>query len=525
MGNYDDPISDVRMFAEAGVEHMILVPFFDALLPYFEVRFERVDREVVAAKLADVRARYQIVFDQAKEFKNLFVCLYHRMSSNQGFGPSSSAGDCISIFNDVIREEAQHFHNIRLVVMDDLIGDVGKRFAFDERYYYLNKAPYTNKLLDSLAVQVCEATRGFGSYFYKVLVLDCDNTLWGGVIGEDLIHGTKLSAYEYPGNVFWLVQNELADLERNGVLLCLCSKNNMLDVQEMFQSHPGMVISDDMIVSKKVNWRSKFVNVQELASELSLGLESFVFLDDSDFECSEMRSQLPQVRTFQVPKNLSEYPRLIRDIKKLFLSAGITDDSLGKTKQYRVRAAAEEARARFTSHEDYLHSLNIKVRVSRNALISIPRISELTMKSNQFNLTTKRYSEGEVRALMENPASIIYSFEVSDKFGDSGLTGVIFLSSDSPYLNAEAFLMSCRVIGRGVEAAVWNFIISQSIKEGFKQLHAQFRPSAKNSQVAYFYDGLGFPSVSGLDGIRLYNLILDEYQPVPSSWIEVSYVG
>lgn len=523
-GNYDDPIADVELFTAAGVEHVVLAPFFDSLLPAFEARLAGLSPDLLSEKEAEVRARYRLTFAKARHFKTIFLCLYHRLGMCASADGNDPVGATVARFNQVLREEAAAFGNVRMIDMDDIIGAVGRDLAFDQRFYLRNKAPYTTVLLDRLASRIVRAGRGFGSYFYKVVVLDCDNTLWGGIVGEDLIGGIKLGPHDYPGNVFWRAQHELADLERNGILLCLCTKNNPADVDEVLRS-PDMVLTDDKFALKKINWNDKPQNLREIAAELSLGLDSFIFLDDSEFECAAVRSQLPMVRTFQVPKALPDYPRVLAEIRALCLAGGVAADSRGKTQQYRTRAAAESLKAEFTSHEDYLKSLGLKVKLTRNARSSIARISELTQKSNQFNLTTRRYSEGEIRAAMDDPASAVYSLEVDDKFGSAGLTGVAVVTRDREVLEVDAFLMSCRVIGRGVENAIWRDIASQAAQDGCTRLEAEFRPTAKNAQVATFYDALGLELLWERDGVRRYGVALERLRSPCSPWIEVSYAG
>lgn len=209
-------------------------------------------------------------------------------------------------FNAALREEASSYANVRVFDTEDIVRLVGQKAAFDTRFYFRNKAPYTSAYMNELARRIAAASRGFGEHFYKVLALDCDNTLWGGVIGEDLLSGIKLGPYDYPGNIFWRMQQEFVALERQGILLVLISKNNPADVDEVLRNHPDIVLKESHIVAKKVNWEDKPSNLRALAQELNLGLDSFIFLDDSSFECEAVRQQLPMVRTFQVPTALPD---------------------------------------------------------------------------------------------------------------------------------------------------------------------------------------------------------------------------
>lgn len=524
-GNYDDPIGDIELFLRAGVEHMVLLPFFDNLLPSFEAQLETLSSDAIDAKEAELRGRYRIAFEKARSMNTVYLGTFLRIGSPADAGGTDRVEAVLERYNAALREESAGFSNIRLIDTEDIVRTVGQAAAFDMRFYFLSKAPYSRVFMNEFARRVAASARNFGSHFYKVLVLDCDNTLWGGVIGEDLLKGIKLGPYDYPGNVFWRMQHEIATLERNGILLCLCSKNNPADIDEVLQEHPEMVLRDKQIVAKKVNWMDKPSNLRSLAVELNVGLDSMVFMDDSAFECEAVRQQLPLVKTVQVPANLSEYPRVMREIKELFLYGGITADSRRKTEQYRQRANAADIIAQFASHDDYLASLNIEVELTRNAAGNISRISELSMKSNQFNLTTKRYSVAEIERMMQDPDHDVYSLVVSDKFGGAGLTGVVVLRYANAIAFVENFFMSCRVIGRGVEFAIWSQLFADAVQRNCTELRSEFIPSLKNAQVADFYDRLGMSLLTETEGcVRQYGIATYSFVAPETSWIKINYV-
>lgn len=524
-GNYDDPIGDVNLFLENGVEQIVLLPFFDNLLPSFEAQLESMNPSSIEAKEIEVRHRYRMALDKARSIKAIYLGTFHRMSSASGQNGQDTVSLVLNRFNKVLREEAAAFANVRVLDTDDIVRTVGLQAAIDSRFYFLSKAPYTGLFMDELARRISSCARGFGAYFYKVLALDCDNTLWGGVIGEDLLNGIKLGPHDYPGNIFWRIQKEFVALEQQGILLALVSKNNPRDVDEVLLQHPDMVLRDSQLVAKKVNWKDKTSNLRALANELNVGLDSIIFLDDSSFECEAVRQQLPMVKTLQVPKSLSDYPRVVDEIKSLFLAGGISVESKGKTAQYRQRTGAEELKAQFSSQEEYLASLELKVELTRNASVSVNRISELSQKSNQFNLTTRRYSVPEVEQFMQCMNHAVYSLVVSDKFGSAGLTGVAVIHYDKAIAKVKNFFMSCRVIGRGVETCIWERILADAVKRGCTELHAEFIPSAKNAQVHDFYERLGMPLIkSDIDGVKSYSSHITDFVPPSNQWIEMKYV-
>lgn len=356
--------------------------------------------------------------------------------------------------------------------------------------YFLYKNPYTAKFLYELAHDIFMEIRGYKGYFKKLLILDCDNTLWRGIIGEDGIEGIKLSPEDFPGNIFWQAQQFFISLQKRGVLLALCSKNDAKNVDEVLNNHEFCVLKDENLVAKKVNWNPKPENIKELSKELDLGLDSFLFLDDSDFECESVRVELPEVLVFQVPPQISDYPALLKKISDFF---PLEKDVQNKTNEYRLRMLAKEEFAKHTSREDYLLSLETKVTVRKNEREKVVRIAELTQKTNQFNVTTRRYSEKDISDFMEAENSLVYSFHVSDKFGDSGLAGVCIIRKYDDTALVDTFLMSCRVIGRGVEFLAWDEI-RRDINA--RKIQAEFIPTQKNSLAGNFFDDLGFKIVS-----------------------------
>jgi FkbH-like protein len=480
--------------------------------------------DLIASKEAELRGRYRFAMQKGESMKMIFLGTLHSMSPLIDFSGNDVSRVILNRFNLALREEARQFSNVRVIDTEDILGFIGYQRAFDSRFYFRSKAPYSAVFFDELAKRISFATRGFGAHFYKALILDCDNTLWGGVIGEDLLSGIKLDKHDYPGNIFWKIQNEILALEKSGALLCLCSKNNLADVDEVLEKHPSMVIKEGHIAVKKVNWDDKASNIRSLSQELNIGLDSMVFLDDSSFECEAVRQQLPMVKTFQVPKNLPDYPGLFSEIKKLFLAGGVTEESKSKTQQYRQRSEAEALKAQFENQDEYLASLGLKVELSLNLRSSIPRISELSMKSNQFNLTTRRYSESQIQAMMDSDEHDIYSLVVEDKFGNSGLTGVVVIKYEGKKASIENFYMSCRVIGRGVEMAIWKRINEIAIKKGCLSLSADYFMSPKNSLVSDFYNRLGMSISSTTEDGCHYNILTSQFSPPPTPWIEINYV-
>ncbi|TDP64330.1 HAD-IIIC family phosphatase [Roseateles toxinivorans] len=520
-GNYDDLVGDVQAHAQAGVDLLLILPFFDNLQPAWETQLETLDAATRQAAQADYLSRLRLALQSAQGVGQVLLLGAHLW--NPQVADSSPQQQALDAFNAGLAEAAAAHANTRLLETAGLLARVGTRQAFDARFYLRAKAPYTAPFIDHLAREVALATRQFGSVFHKVLVLDGDNTLWGGIVGEDGVDGVKLDPYSFPGNVFWTVQQQLKALEAQGVLLCLNSKNNAADVEELMREHPAMVLKDGHIVARRVNWDDKPSNLRALAAELNLGLDSFVFIDDSAFEIEAVREQLPQVTVFQVPKVLHDYPALVREqVMPLFLAGGVSAESRSKTQQYKSLAEAAQLQASFGSQEEYLRSLALSISLQRDASSQVARITELIGKSNQFNLTTTRLQAGDVAALMERADATVYSFSVSDRLAEHGLTGVLITVDEGSDTVVHSFLMSCRVIGRGVEFAIWRAVVADALARGKQRLRASYRKTAKNALVADFYDRLGLTRTNEADdGSRSYEAPLANLQLAESAWVEL----
>ena len=525
VGAFGDHLGNIKRFATDGVDAVILLDLFDAFLPAFEARILELGADDVRAQAERYRSELALSLQNAQGIKDVFLTRLHRLSPPGSGGPDR-IDEVVTIFDQVVMEEAARFKNVHVISTGSISARIGWSNANDVRSYERFRAPFTPSFLDEFAAELYYATRGFGSYFYKALVLDCDGTLWGGILGEDLADGIRLSPFGYPGSMYWRIQHEFLALQRQGVLLCLCSKNDASDVDQVLASHPDMVLRDEHFVAKRVNWEDKVANLESLAADLNIGLDSMVFVDDSPFECDGVRSRLPMVRTLQVPTDLSEYPRVVEHLKRLFAVELPSNDGGSTTQQYRSRMLASDDRQRYSSEDEYLASLKLKVTIRRNDRASTARIAELTQKSNQFNLTTRRYSVTQIDSLMDSDEADVYSIHVADKFGDAGLTGVVITRRAAPDSTlVDTFLLSCRVLGRGVELSFWKSLQQDALDWGSRSLVAEYLPTAKNAQVRDFWDRLGLEFLSeDAAGRREYRSDLSSLRlAFPPSHVEVTH--
>jgi len=398
---------------------------------------------------------------------------------------------------------------------------VGANESMDYRFWYMSKAPFKKGFLDLYALELVKVARALKGKSKKCLILDCDNTLWGGVIGEEGLHGIKLDRHSYPGNIFYEFQKSIQRLHERGVLIAICSKNNDQDVWDVLEGHPDCLLKREHLSAWRVNWSDKASNIRSLAAELNLGLDSFVFVDDNPVECGLIREMLPEVTVLQVPEKLYTYPPLLNQ-DGLFDTLTLSSEDRQRSQMYRNEANRKCEQAKFETLDQYLASLSLSIAVHRVKDDEVARVAQLTQKTNQFNLTTRRYSEAKIAALNSNPDWAIIRLLVRDKFGDSGLTGVLMASREGETGLIDSLLMSCRILGRNIEKA---FVLAAfAIMERswkVKAWRAEFIPTQKNQQVADFWPSIGFQEIDRQDGHIFYELPLALPKLEPITYIAI----
>ena len=328
----------------------------------------------------------------------------------------------------------------------------------------------------------------------KCLVLDCDDTLWGGTLGEDGFSGIKIGG-DFPGNAFTFFQKKCVELAESGIILAVCSKNNEGDVREVFEKHPAMILRREHISAWRVNWRDKAENLREIAAELNIGLDSLVFVDNEPRERERVTAAFGGiVAAPEFPARAYELPAFFEKlVDDFFRTEKLTAEDTTKTQQYRDAAARSEAAAHFSSLEDYIASLEICLRVEAANEFSLPRLAQLTQKTNQFNLTTRRRAEAELREFLAD-GNAVFSLSASDKIGDLGIVGEaeISFSENKKYAKLENFLMSCRALGRGIEIAFAQKLLFVLRERGVETVLAEYLPTAKNVPCKDFLPSFGF---------------------------------
>jgi FkbH-like protein len=352
---------------------------------------------------------------------------------------------------------------------------------------------------------------------YKCLVLDLDNTLWGGVIGDDGLDGIVIGQGSPLGEGYVAVQDYAKDLARRGVILAVCSKNDAANAREPFEKHPDMVLRLADIACFRANWDDKPANIRAIAAELNIGIDSLVFLDDNPFERNFVREQLPMVAVPEVSDDPADYAQILADAG-YFESVGVTGEDRERTAQYQENRAREQLRADASDLESYLRGLQMRMVWRRFDTLGLQRIVQLINKTNQFNLTTRRHTEADVLDIMNDPASFGLQLRLLDRFGDNGIIAIVIGRMRAPgTVVIDTWLMSCRVLGRGVEQSTLNLVVAAARALGATRLVGEYYPTQKNAMVRGHYEGLGFTLVSrDAAGHTIAELDLGAFRPPPT---------
>ena len=381
----------------------------------------------------------------------------------------------------------------------------------DDRGWYQSRQMTSIDLLCDLACELSHLIINQKSASKKVIVLDLDNTLWGGVIGDDGVNGIELGDTSARGEAFKDFQKFLKSLKDYGFLLAVSSKNEEENARIPFESHPDSALRMKDFVSFKANWRPKADNIKEIAEELNLGLDSFVFVDDNPAEIDIVNRFLPEVSTIHLPQDPVEFISLLKR-SRLFEIRGLTAEDRDKTAQYQVEDQRSSLKKTITDMDSYLEALEMIGHVASFQEVDVARITQLINKSNQFNLTTRRRSEADVTTVMKSDKHRCFTVRLQDKFGDYGLIAVIICEIvDGHTLEIESFLMSCRVLERGVEQEVLNKIVRLAQEHGINTVRGIYIPSKKNGLVKELYTKLGFRTIDQGHETTVYELDVDSY--------------
>jgi FkbH-like protein len=444
--------------------------------------------------------------------QSTFVLPIERAFGNYELKVADSVGAIFTEINYRLAIQAREARNILLSDVDFLAASIGRSQWFDPRLWNIAKVPcrldHLPRLAQSLLDTILAAT---GVVLSKCVVLDLDNTLWGGVIGDDGLEGIALGEFD-EGEAFVGFQKFIRELKRRGIILAVVSKNEHANAIRPFRDHPHMVLKEDDISAFLANWDNKADNIRLVQKTLNIGFDSFVFLDDNPFERNLVREYLPNVIIPELRDDPSSYLEALADLN-LFETTSFSEADMQRSARYREEARREITKTQFTNVNDYLKSLSMQIRLERFNSFNLPRIAQLIQRSNQFNLTTRRYGEAACEAMMKDTTFWPLTLKLADKFGDYGLISVVILNPADEELEIDEYLMSCRVLQRGVESFAMNNIFAYAARLGVKRVVGHYIATTKNDMVKDFFKGFGFEKVCETGGGSKWSLAVRHYRP------------
>lgn len=474
-----------------------------------------------------------------QELKEMILCLKKNTSSkiviNNFLLPAySSRGILENKQNCGIRNSVQVLNNLlenlakddsQLFIFDFnlFVMKKGYDFVIDNKMNYLADMKLSPQAIISLAEEYLAYIFPLMSMTKKCIVLDLDNTLWGGVIGEDGIGGIKLGP-EKEGKPFFDFQKRLLELSERGIILTINSKNNYNDAMEVIKHHPYMLLKEDNFASIKINWDDKVKNIREIANNLNIGIDSLVFIDDDKTNREFVRQMLPEVFVMDLPEDPCDYVSSLERLK-IFNSFSITQEDLEKQEMYAAQKKREELKSNMVDLESFLKELKIEIIITGIDKFNISRASQLTQKTNQFNLTTKRYSEEDINLFLNNKNYLLRLMHVKDRFGDYGITGLAILKKiDIQTMEIDNFLLSCRILGKNIEFVFLQELVNEGKKQNVQKIIAKFIPTKKNVPSANFLNEAGFIFKGESAGEMNYALNVGE-ETKKQAYAEIRYVN
>jgi len=519
LGDYDNIVQDSKKYQDSNA----VIIFWELcnIIDGLQYKIELINNDQIDVILENMKAEIDLVL---KNLEKTSLVLINKFTSLSFFS--------LNIRKNKLEELAGQLNqylenripsNVRMVELEKVITNTGLDNSLDLRYYYSSKALYTVDFFRKYSEYVKPYMISANGKSKKALIFDCDNTLWKGILGEDGFDNIEMSTHTKDGNIFAEIQSMALAINKQGILIGLCSKNNPGDVDEVIKSHPDMQLRDEHITINKSNWSNKVSNLKEIAQELNIGLDSLVFIDDSTFEINLIRDQLPEITVLKVPERLYAYPKMLRENLGLFYNLSLTVEDSKKIEMYKHQVQRETIKKEFSDIEDYLASLELKMTIFENDESIIPRMSQMSQKTNQFNLTTKRYTEGDIQNFIDDPNSDVYAFSVADKFGDSGVTGlsIVTTNGNTETAKIDTLLMSCRIIGRNIEYAFIDYVIGKIKEKKITNLKAKYIKTQKNEQVKNFYDKCSFNLTESTNSFRNYTMDTSNYTPKQLNYIEV----
>jgi FkbH-like protein len=443
-----------------------------------------------------------------------FVAPIERVFGNYDLQIPTSIQSVAHRLNNCLVEDIRNARNVILNDVNALASWIGRQTWFDERFWSIAKSFCGLSCLPFVARNIVDIVAASKGRAMKCLVLDLDNTVWGGVVGDDGPFGIRIAAHG-DGEPFYRFQCYLRELKNRGVLLAVCSKNEYSNAIKPFEDNPEMVLKLGDIAAFVANWDNKADNIRAIRDSLNIGLDSMVFLDDNPFERNLVRTLLPEVVVPELPEDAADYVKALCELN-LFEAISFTEEDSRRSELYKQDAQRRLVESTASSLEEYLERLEMRIDVGRFTPPLIDRITQLFQRSNQFNLTTHRYNSSECAQMMNDLEGCVPLYaSLQDRFGDHGLISIVVLRPDFDHgaLEISDWLMSCRVLSRGVEEFLMNCVADECVRLGLKRLTGRYIPSAKNAMVKNFFANFGFLKVAeDQDGVAHWRLDIANFR-------------
>src|SRR3989454_5350514 len=454
---------------------------FGDLLSFSDVDAKRLYEQVdeYAAHLLGIRHRAKVIF-----VPTWVVPTLHQGHGMLDLAPRAGISRALLQINLRLLENLERASNIVPLNASKWIEAAGEK-AFNSRLWYMAKVPFANDVFKAAAKDIKAALRGIGGRSRKLVIVDLDDTLWGGIVGDQGWENLTLGGHDPVGEALVDFQRELKTLTRRGVVLAIVSKNDESVALEAIRKHPEMVLRLDDFAAWRIDWSDKAANIVDVVEELNLGLDSVVFIDDNPVERARVRDALPDVLVPEWPGDRRLYPHALRSLD-CFDKPAISDEDRRRSGMYVTERRRAELKQEVGTTEDWLRNLSIVVTVESLNVANLARVVQLLNKTNQFNLSTRRVTGPELLAWASRDGRQLWAFRVGDKFGDSGLTGIASVEREGSRARIEDFVLSCRVMGRKVEETMLHIAVQWAREAGLDELYAVYKPTPKNKPCVEF---------------------------------------
>jgi FkbH-like protein len=489
-------------------------------------RFSSLSSEQISAEVERIIQSFRDTVQALRTYSEAYLILHNL---EEPLSPSLGVLDrmtatgqvaAIESINEGLRRMQDEYPGVFVLDYNALIAQHGRKHWFDERNWATMKLPIANNNLIHLVKEWLRFIHPLSGRSCKLLITDLDNTLWGGVIGEDGMEGIQCGS-DAQGSGYQKLQRAMLDLHQRGILLAVCSKNNEADAMEALEKHPGLLLRPRHFTALRINWRDKVRNIREIAAELRLGTDSIAYVDDNPVELERVRAELPEVCVIELPDDPRYYADVLRD-NPVFERLTLSKEDQERQHYYTQQRKRLEIKSKTTSLEDFYRTLKQEVTIAGISPESADRIAQLTQKTNQFNLTTRRYSKQQILSLASSPGWEIFGVWVKDRFGDNGLSGVAITQAANDTCEIDTLLLSCRIIGRTVETALVWFLLERARSLNLKRLQGSFLQTKKNAIAKDFYPAHGFQLLAEQGNDSFWGLDLKAAHLACPEWIQLT---